>query len=221
MNRALHLPASGRARHLTAAAASIAAVAAVTVAIYAIKPLVPVLSLGVLYVFAVLPIAAVRGSRTRSPSPWRACSRSTGSSWSRATRSRSRTTENWFALAGRSRHRDRRERPGRPRAKARGRGGAARAGGDAPRRGLDAPTRGSACSRSSRRSRARTAEILGVDWTEDRARDHEAAARGPSPARSRRRPPRMVGRLEYPRALGARRRRPSGASSPRSPRSSP
>jgi two-component system, OmpR family, sensor histidine kinase KdpD len=61
MNRALHLPASGPARHLTAAATSIAAVAAVTIAIYAIKPLVPVLSLGVLYVFAVLPVAAVWG----------------------------------------------------------------------------------------------------------------------------------------------------------------
>jgi two-component system sensor histidine kinase KdpD len=42
-------------------AASAAAVTAVTVAIFLLKPYVPVLSLGVLYVFAVLPIAIVWG----------------------------------------------------------------------------------------------------------------------------------------------------------------
>jgi two-component system, OmpR family, sensor histidine kinase KdpD len=42
--------------------ASVAAVAAVTAAIALLKPYVPVLSLGVLYVFAVLPIAVVWGT---------------------------------------------------------------------------------------------------------------------------------------------------------------
>ena len=41
--------------------ASAAAVALVTVAIGLIKPYVPVLSLGVLYLFAVLPVAVVYG----------------------------------------------------------------------------------------------------------------------------------------------------------------
>src|SRR6478736_2491750 len=40
---------------------SVAAVALVTGAVYALRPAAPVLSLGVLYVFAVLPIAAVFG----------------------------------------------------------------------------------------------------------------------------------------------------------------
>ncbi len=42
-------------------AASIALVAAVTGAIYALRPLAPVLSLGVLYLFAVLPVAVLWG----------------------------------------------------------------------------------------------------------------------------------------------------------------
>ena len=41
--------------------ASLAAVAAVTVAIYALRPVAPVLSLGVLYLFAVLPVAIAWG----------------------------------------------------------------------------------------------------------------------------------------------------------------
>ena len=52
---------TGWRRLLTAAAASVGAVAVVTVAIALFKPYVPVLSLGVLYVFAVLPIAVVWG----------------------------------------------------------------------------------------------------------------------------------------------------------------
>src|SRR2546429_7663144 len=40
---------------------SLAAVAVVTGAIFALKPVAPVLSLGVLYLFAVLPVAVVRG----------------------------------------------------------------------------------------------------------------------------------------------------------------
>jgi two-component system sensor histidine kinase KdpD len=43
------------------AAASVAAVAVVTGAVYALRPAAPVLSLGVLYLFAVLPIAAIWG----------------------------------------------------------------------------------------------------------------------------------------------------------------
>jgi two-component system, OmpR family, sensor histidine kinase KdpD len=48
-------------RRLCAAAASLGAVGVVTGAIYALKPVAPVLSLGVLYLFAVLPVAAVWG----------------------------------------------------------------------------------------------------------------------------------------------------------------
>jgi len=99
MNRALHLPTSGRAGHLTAAAASIAAVAAVTLAISAIKPFVPVLSLGVLYVFAVLPIAAVWGLAYAVPV---AVGSMLAFNWfflePRYTFSLA-DTENWFALA--------------------------------------------------------------------------------------------------------------------------
>jgi two-component system sensor histidine kinase KdpD len=50
-----------RTRLLLGAAASIAAVALVTGAVYALRPAAPVVSLGVLYIFAVLPIAAVFG----------------------------------------------------------------------------------------------------------------------------------------------------------------
>jgi two-component system sensor histidine kinase KdpD len=46
---------------LPAAAASVAAVAAATGAVFALRPVAPVLSLGVLYVFAVLPIAVLFG----------------------------------------------------------------------------------------------------------------------------------------------------------------
>jgi K+-sensing histidine kinase KdpD len=48
-------------RQLTAALLSLGAVAVVSVAIWAIEPLAPVLSLGVLYLFAVLPVAALWG----------------------------------------------------------------------------------------------------------------------------------------------------------------
>ena len=48
-------------RHLTAAVVSLAAVAVVTGAIFALDSVAPVLSLGVLYLFAVLPVAAFWG----------------------------------------------------------------------------------------------------------------------------------------------------------------
>ena len=51
----------GMARHVTALLASAAAVALVTGAIFALDSFAPVLSLGVLYVFAVLPIAVLFG----------------------------------------------------------------------------------------------------------------------------------------------------------------
>ena len=87
-------------RTLSRVAGSIAAVAAATRLVWALDPVAPVLSLGVLYVFAVLPVAVVRGASVmRCPSRSRACSRSTSSSCRRCTRSRSRTSENWFALA--------------------------------------------------------------------------------------------------------------------------
>jgi len=47
--------------HLKAALFSFAAVAAVTGAVYALRPAAPVLSLGVLYLFAVFPVAALWG----------------------------------------------------------------------------------------------------------------------------------------------------------------
>jgi two-component system sensor histidine kinase KdpD len=52
---------------LTAALASLAAVAVVTGAIFALRPVAPVLSLGVLYLFAVLPVAALGGLRFALP----------------------------------------------------------------------------------------------------------------------------------------------------------
>jgi two-component system sensor histidine kinase KdpD len=48
-------------RQLTAVVVSLGAVALVTGAIYALEPVAPVLSLGVLYLFAVLPVAALWG----------------------------------------------------------------------------------------------------------------------------------------------------------------
>ena len=52
-----------RTRLLVGTAASAGAVAIVTGAVYALEPAAPVLSLGVLYLFAVLPVAAIWGLR--------------------------------------------------------------------------------------------------------------------------------------------------------------
>lgn len=52
---------------LRAALLSLAAVVLVTGAIYALRPVAPVLSLGVLYLFAVLPVAALWGLRYAIP----------------------------------------------------------------------------------------------------------------------------------------------------------
>jgi K+-sensing histidine kinase KdpD len=49
--------------HIKASLSSLAAVAAVTGVIFALKPVAPVLSLGVLYLFAVLPVAVLWGLR--------------------------------------------------------------------------------------------------------------------------------------------------------------
>jgi two-component system, OmpR family, sensor histidine kinase KdpD len=54
-------PTRGVARHLAALLTSAAAVAVVTVSIFALDAFAPVLSLGVLYVFAVLPVAVLFG----------------------------------------------------------------------------------------------------------------------------------------------------------------
>ena len=59
MNTAL--PKRGLARHAAALLASAAAVAIVTASIFALDSFAPVLSLGVLYVFAVLPVAVLFG----------------------------------------------------------------------------------------------------------------------------------------------------------------
>src|SRR5512133_2613338 len=55
------LPKRGLARHAAALITSAAAVALVTASIYALDSFAPVLSLGVLYVFAVLPVAVLFG----------------------------------------------------------------------------------------------------------------------------------------------------------------
>ena len=51
----------GPRRHVVAVLSIAAAVATVTLAIALLKPIVPVISLGILYVFAVLPIALAFG----------------------------------------------------------------------------------------------------------------------------------------------------------------
>jgi two-component system, OmpR family, sensor histidine kinase KdpD len=56
-----------RTRLLLGTAASAGAVAVVTAVIYALDPVAPVLGLGVLYLFAVLPVAAVWGLRLAIP----------------------------------------------------------------------------------------------------------------------------------------------------------
>jgi K+-sensing histidine kinase KdpD len=50
-------------KHAAAAAASVGAVALVSVGVFALEPAAPVVSLGVLYLFAVLPVAALWGLR--------------------------------------------------------------------------------------------------------------------------------------------------------------
>jgi hypothetical protein len=60
-------------RRLTAIASSAVPVVAATGLIFAQRPVAPALSLGVLYLLAILPVAVLWGSRTRSSSPSRAC----------------------------------------------------------------------------------------------------------------------------------------------------
>src|SRR6478736_1364988 len=55
------------ARSLSRVAGSIAAVAAATLLVWALETVAPVLSLGVLYVFAVLPVAVFAGLRYALP----------------------------------------------------------------------------------------------------------------------------------------------------------
>src|SRR5439155_22265114 len=59
--QALGMNDHGLARHTAGVLTSLAAVAVVTGAIFALEPFAPVLSLGVLYVFAVLPVAVLFG----------------------------------------------------------------------------------------------------------------------------------------------------------------
>jgi two-component system, OmpR family, sensor histidine kinase KdpD len=61
MNAALRSLQHGRTRHLARVVLSISALALVTAAVFALQSIAPVLSLGVLYVFAVLPVAVFAG----------------------------------------------------------------------------------------------------------------------------------------------------------------
>ena len=61
MKAALPISSQNLARTAVGVATSVAAVAIVTAAIFALESVAPVLSLGVLYVFAVLPIAVLFG----------------------------------------------------------------------------------------------------------------------------------------------------------------
>jgi two-component system sensor histidine kinase KdpD len=88
------------------AAACVAAVAIVTAAIWLLEPHVPVLSLGVLYVFAVLPVAVAWGWLYAVPVAVASMSRST-SSFSRRPTATLADSWNWLALAV-YRHRRRR-----------------------------------------------------------------------------------------------------------------
>ena len=54
-------------RHVRRVVSSLGAVALVTGAVYALRPVAPVLSLGVLYVFAVLPVAVLWGAAYAIP----------------------------------------------------------------------------------------------------------------------------------------------------------
>ena len=83
------LPERGLARHAAAVLVSTAAVALVTAAVYALEQVAPVLSLGVLYLFAVLPIAVFCRARVRG----------------RRSRSASMLAFNWFFLPPRTRSR--------------------------------------------------------------------------------------------------------------------
>ena len=78
-------------RRLSGVLASVALLAAVTGAIELLKGHVPVLSLGVLYIFAVLPVAIVWGLAYAIPVSIASMATSIFSSCRRCTRSRSRT----------------------------------------------------------------------------------------------------------------------------------
>ena len=78
-------------RHVRGTLFSIAAVALVTGAVYALRPVAPVLSLGALYVFAVLPVAVLWGLAYAIAVAVGASSSSTSSSCRRCTPSRCAT----------------------------------------------------------------------------------------------------------------------------------
>ena len=213
MNMAL--PKRGLARHAAALIASAAAVALVTASIFALDSFAPVLSLGVLYVFAVLPVAVLFGLAYALP-----------------VSVASMLAFNWFFLPptahasaerlrelGRARrlprHRGRRERARRALAAPRGGGARTRARGVAPGRGRRGAARerarpGASCgasrSGSPRHSASREAriELDSVRRPEQRrvgARpERRRAQRGPALPRGRAR--------SRARATGSRPRSP-------------
>ena len=147
MNTAL--PRRGLARHIAALSTSVAAVTLVTLAIFALDSFAPVLSLGVLYVFAVLPVAVLFGLAYALP-----------------VSVASMLAFNWFFLPPQAhapaerlgeldrarrlpRDGGRRQRPRRAVAAPRGRGGEAGARGVAARGGRRLAPRERATSRTS------------------------------------------------------------------------
>ena len=118
--------ASGTRRHTLAVGSSVVVLVVVTVAIQLLKSFVPVLSLGVLYVFAVLPVAVAFGliyarARVRGEHAGVQLVLPAAGAHVHAADSR-----NWFALAVYVVTGSRRQRPGRPRPQAGDRGRAAR-----------------------------------------------------------------------------------------------
>ena len=206
-------------RLLSGVLASAVAVAVVTAAIELLKPHVPVLSLGVLYVFAVLPIAVVWGL-------WLAIPVSVASmlafEWfylPPVHRFSLANSENWFALAVYLVDGGGRQRARRARAPAGGSRRAARARVGPPRAARDRSARAAASLDDELPAIAgRAAEVLGVEHADIElgpGRRH-GRRRGSVPARGRGQN-RRRDRTRPPTRTPPR----SGASCLRSPRSSP
>ena len=199
-----------RTRLLLGTAASAAAVALVTGAVYALEPVAPVLSLGVLYLFAVLPVAALWGLRFAVGGLGREHADVQLVLPAADAHVPLADSENWVALAVYLVHGRQRQRAGGSRSQPGGGSRAAAAGSRVRRRGL-----GGSCSsgrpsepqlRRDRRSRA--ADLLGVShcWIELGPSHAPAADEQARDARGRR-PASRHGLLRCGRHSGRRRSR--------------